>query len=948
MTQSPLNLKNPPARPSAQVLENIINRIQTHVMTMIYLANHRNDIEKGDPKIGGHPAACSSALHMLSTLHMIMRTPYDFMACKPHASPTDHTNNYLLRQLREPDGSRMSDDRARLAMKNLRHFSTKGEPVFQSYHSEFDPDNWNYLPSGSVGIPPVASAYLAHAHKVAAAHGYKVPTDAHFWNIIGDSEFREGSLSEVIPEAAERGLGNLTWIVDYNRQSLDGTRLLNESGLGYKDSDRIDGTLAANGWEVIQVRHGAFRNKVFGASSFGEALQNVMEKALSDFEFQSLLVKRDANTILEAVGRYDKGAHKALKALTEAQVIQFWRDLGGHDIDALLAAFQASKKDQDRPTMLIVHTIKGLNLRCEAVSTNHSQMMNVEEVHELRKKNGLEDQDLYKFEMFDPKSPEAEYLKARGDYLWDGMHAVKKLREDNVATVRAQLEQTGAIKTWPTDVGINLKMVPMVHTQWMLGQISAKLGRVADTSLTDSEVQAPRKPLTAEEKLLKTWAENYITMAPDVATSTNLNASIDGRVFGPETEDFEADYGVKDSKAPNIIPHETALARHIRFDIAEGNAMTCAGSFGKMGDFLGIPFLPLMTVYDFFLKRALDQLFYNFYWNSSFIVVGTPAGVTLSPEGAQHAWKSDIQIANGITWEPAYALELDWILTESARRHFMTLIEGKDSPNGNAGRSGVIIRGVTRSLEQKEFLRRLKAHKRFAGKSDAEILEATRKDCLEGGYYLVDHRGADGYRPSENVVHIFTMGSLITEAYAASDALLKEGIFANVIQVSSPDLLLGNLGEHNNYRHLRQGLGVTGDLFLNTNGKAASNGAAAYPPAQFGPKPFESLAANGAGLAQLLTLGGRRIPIVSVHDGEPGLLDNVGSLVGTLQKTLAVRKHSKSGRPSDVYKYHHIDGDSVVKAAKEALEEAAFTGIKIDTAAVQAVLASQGRAETRA
>lgn len=939
MSKNALSLKPHPALPQDKILDNIIRRVQAHAMTMIYLANHRDNIEKGDPKVGGHPSACSSALHMLSALHLLYRNPQDYVACKPHASPVDHAANYLLRMFHEQDGQPMNEERHRIAMRNLRHFSWTNEPVFQSYHSAFDPDHWSYLPSGSVGIPPVGAVYFAHAYKVAQSQGYKVPADAHFWSLMGDSEFREGSLMEVAPEAAERALGNCTWIVDYNRQSLDGVRILNENGLGGKDSDRIEGTMAANGWEVIQVRHGKFREEIFGRGPEGEALRNVMEQGISDYEFQSLLLKKDAKTILEAIGSYDKGAPKALKSLDEKQVIRFWRDLGGHDVPTLLDAFAASKKDQERPTMLIVHTIKGWNLRCEAVSTNHSAQMTEEEVHELRASCGMTEKDLTKFERFADGSPEDKYLKARSDWMRSGRDACKQLRKENTDVIRKEMEQTGAIKDFPKEVGVNLKLVPLVHTQWMLGQISAKLGRIADTPMDDKQVEAPRKPLTDSEKKLKTFADLFITMAPDVATSTNLNASIDGRVFGPDSEDFEAEYGVKDTKSPDIVPHENAHSRHIRFDIAEGNAMTCVGSYGKVGDYLGVPFLPLMTVYDFFIKRALDQLFYNLYWGSSFILVGTPSGVTLAPEGAQHGWKSDIQIANGICWEPAFSIELDWIIAESARRHLMSYLEGKDSPNGNAGRSGVIIRGVTRSLEQKEMMKRLKAQKRFAGQADEQILESVRKDCLEGGYYLVDHRGSAGYRPSENVVHIFTMGALVTEALGASDELMKEGIFANVIQVSSTDLLLGNLAEKNGYRHLRQGLGVTGDLYLNLSNKAPASAVkdTAYPPANFGPKPVDTILNTAAGVAQLVTLGGRRIPVVSVHDGEPGLMDNIGSILGTIQKTLAVRKHSKCGRPSDIYKYHGLDAGSVAVAAKQALEDAAFSGVRVDPAAFAAL-----------
>jgi pyruvate dehydrogenase E1 component len=90
-------------------------------------------------------------------------------------------------------------------------------------------------------------------------------------------------------------------------------------------------------------------------------------------------------------------------------------------------------------------------------------------------------------------------------------------------------------------------------------------------------------------------------------------------------------------------------------------------------------------------------------------------------------------------------------------------------------------------------------------------------------------------------------------------------------------------------------------------------------------------------LAQVLTLGGRRIPIVSVHDGEPGLLDNIGSIVGTMHKALAVRHHSKSGRPADVYHYHGIDGEAVVKAAHDVMNESAYAGVQIEAAAMGAL-----------
>jgi pyruvate dehydrogenase E1 component len=326
----------------------------------------------------------------------------------------------------------------------------------------------------------------------------------------------------------------------------------------------------------------------------------------------------------------------------------------------------------------------------------------------------------------------------------------------------------------------------------------------------------------------------------------------------------------------------------------------------------------MMTVYDFFIKRALDQYFYNLYWKSSFILVGTPAGVTLSPEGAQHGWKSDFQIPNQITWEPFFCVELDWILTESIRRHI---------GNDNEGRTGVLIRCVTRGVEQKDMMSFLKRQARFKQSQEsalcraefpidgstsedqvpsideAEIMQKIRQDVLKGAYYLVDYRGYAGFEPGDNVVNIFSMGSPTTEALKASEKLLAMGIYANVIVVTSPDLLCGILGHESEFSYLRNDLNINGDLIV---------------------RPQTEL--NGH---EFVTVSGKRVPIVSVHDGEIGLLDNLGSIVGVRQEALAVVKHSKCGKPSEVYKYHHIDEASIIEACGKVLSETALEEVKV-------------------
>ncbi len=882
---------------TAPLIQRIARRAFVHATKMIFDANHRDDAAEGDPKVGGHPAACSSSIHILAALHLGMRRAQDLFAVKPHASPDDHALNHLLGLMHEPFGRRwLSVEESKQAMSRLRKFSQQGEPVFQSYHAESDPDGDPYLPSGSVGIPPVVSVYTALAYRYAKDHGLTVPEEATFWSLMGDSEFREGSLMEAMPDAAERELGNVIWIVDYNRQNLDGTRIPNPRGLHGNDGQRMGRVGIANGWEVIQVAHGSKRLGLFGRPG-GEALKRLLEGGFSDYEFQMLLLKKDGAVVRKRLLELDRAVGPVLKGLTDDRLYEAFADLGGHDCAVLLDAFARAKKDPHTPTLVIAHTIKGWGLEMYAAPGNHSALPDEEEVDRLLASEGLSKED--PFAPFPPDSLEGSFLSTRGRELREGIESIWALKDRNADQFQKRVDEVGGL---PDTIGVDLKLLPLVHTQYVWGQLAAKLIRIGNRHETHRKTGVAAKELTPDERRWGPAADLVLTMAPDVGTSTNINPAMDERIYGPDQPDYEQELGLRDRRRPGLTPHEEAWTRHIRFEIAEANCMSAVGAFGKLKDRVGIPFLPVMTIYDFFIKRAFDQLYYNLYWRSGFVVIGTPSGVTLSPEGAQHSWKSDIQMPNLITWEPYYPIEVDWILSESVRRHYL---------GENEGRSGVLIRGVTKAIRHAEMLKRLKGAARFEGRSDPEILEATRRDALAGAYYLVDWRGAADYRPGDNVVNLFAMGAMGAEALKATDRLRAEGIFANVIVVTSADLLCGNLAHADGYRHLREGLAIDGTLHLQRGG---GNGHAV--PAIDGP-------------ADLVTLAGRRVPIVTVVDGEPGLLDNLGSVVGVKSEDLAVRKASKSGRPVDVFHYLHLDADAIHEACGKVLSETALEQVRV-------------------
>ncbi len=922
-------------RPSTQILESIVGRAFAQTMAMIHLANHRKDKRRGDPKVGGHPASCASSAHVLGALHLVAREVHDYVCCKPHAAPLDHAYHHLMQVFRdEQRGTWLDESASKALMHTLRAFPEPGvhEHVFQSYHARSDADSFHFLPSGSVGIPPVVSVYLALAHRYAHDHGYEVPPKAHFWSLIGDSEFREGSLLEALPDVAERELGNVTWIIDYNRQNLDGTRIPNPRGLRSSDCERIERTALANGWRVIQVRHGRYREELF-ARPGGAAFRAFLEEGVTDFEYQMLLLARDAQEVRRRSLEHDPAARTLLDTLSDAELLRALDDVGGHCLETLVEALERTRQDPAEPYLVIAHTIKGWNLRSAAHPANHSTLPSAEEIEEILTRAGLSWDD--PFARFAPGTEEAAYLASLREEYRAGIEEHIALRERNRSKVRAAIDQGGGL---PETIGIDLSLFPVTHTQWMWGQLAAKLVRVGTQGQPSPAEGTKAEPeLNENEARWAPAAQFVLTLSPDVGTSTNISPAMDKRIYGPDVEELRGEGKDLGLRHPDLVMSDDPWTRHIRFEIAEANCMSAAGAFGRMAHYTGLPFFPMMTVYDFFIKRALDQLYYNLYWGSEFVLMGTPSGVTLSPEGAQHSWKSDIQIPNLITWEPLFALEMDWILSDAMRRQMM---------DENEGRRGVLIRAVTRGIPQSLLLENLRRQARFkragelggralvpkgaeAGegvvdestvspRSDSEILETLRQECLAGGYRLVDWAGYAGYEPGDNVVHLFALGSVATEALDAAAKLLERGIFANVIVISSPELLLGILGERSGYRHLVEGLGVDGHLHVSLKEPVREE-------------------------AQLVSLAGRRVPVVAVCDGEAGLVDNIGSIVGVRQITLAVRKFTKCGRPDQVYRYLGLDGDALVEAAGRALAETALEDLRLSPAALEALAARQTR-----
>jgi pyruvate dehydrogenase E1 component len=274
------------------------------------------------------------------------------------------------------------------------------------------------------------------------------------------------------------------------------------------------------------------------------------------------------------------------------------------------------------------------------------------------------------------------------------------------------------------------------------------------------------------------------------------------------------------------------------------------------------------TVYDPFVCRGLDALIYALYNGARFVVVGTPSGVSLAPEGGAH--QSTITPSIGIELpgltlaEPAYATALDWLLCDGLAR--------LARPDGDS----LYLRLSTRPLDQAPFAA---ARGRLG---DA----ALRADVLAGGYRLVEPAAAD--EPGAPGVVLAGAGAVMGEVAAAASELASEGVRVLALDLTSADRC---------YSEWRAELRT-----------AAATGRHA--------------ALDDLHLARLLVGAERRWPIVTVHDSASHALAWLGSVFGARVVPVGVDAFGQSGSVEELYRLFDLLPEQIVNAALVAIAAA--------------------------
>jgi len=671
------------------VLRAIAQRVLWLSAAIVDAANRGRPNTSG-VKVGGHQASSASMVDIMVALWFHTLDARDRVSVKPHASPVLHAVNYLLGDL----------DAAYLT-------TLRDKGGLQSYPSRLkDPDTVDFS-TGSVGIGATAALWAAMAHRYAASHFDSTPEAGRFVSLLGDAELDEGAIWEAVADPQVASLGELLWVVDLNRQSLD--RVVPDIQI-----ERLQGMFTAAGWEVVTLKWGRFISGLFDRPGGAELRQRL--ETMSNEEYQRMLRVPAAEVGERILAAQSSPALRDLVSeLSAEELAMAVRDLGGHDLGLLTRTFDAV--DEHRPTVVFAYTIKGRGLATEGHPNNHSALLTGDQMRALADASGVAPEEPWA--RFPGGSPEGELCAERG-----------------AALRRAPVDHTPPVAV-PTSLGHPHRKP--VSTQAALGRLLADLVRDAPGA-----------------------AARVVTCSPDVASSTNLGGWINktGVWSVKERHDWFAD------DAERLLRwSERESGQHIELGIAEVNLVGLLGELGTTWSRWGERLIPVATIYDPFVARALEPWSYGMYAGGQSILVGTPSGVSLAPEGGAHQSITTPSIGleqpSCVAWEPAFAHDLEWTFL-----HAMSRV-------GVPGGTSSYFRLSTRPIDPE--LARLP--------TDPALVERRRRQAVAGGYRLSGHPAA------EDDVTLVGVGAMMPEVVSAAALLAEGGCRAGVVCLTSPDLV---------------------------------------------------------------------------------------------------------------------------------------------------------------
>lgn len=701
----------------------------------------------------------------------------------------------------------LAGNQTREKLENFRGY--KGAQSYPSRTKDIDDVDFS---TGSVGLGVAQTLFSSLAQDYVSARGWmKQRPEGRMISLIGDAEMDEGNIYEALIEGWKHGLRNTWWVVDYNRQSLDAVV---REGLW----EKFQTMFAGFGWDVVILKHGQLQQAAFREPG-GEALRRWIDSCpnplYSALTFQGGAAWR--KRLLEDIGDQGDVTH-LIEKRTDAELSALMGNLAGHDLPSLVEAFEAARQ-HERPVLFICYTIKGFGLPLAGHKDNHAGLMTEAQM------------DTFRAAMEVPEGSEWEKWSGARLPAADLQRFVDETPFFSAGRRRlsAPRIEVPEVLTLPAAAG------KAVSTQMGFGQILNEIAR------EDSE-----------------FAARIVTAAPDVTVSTNLGPWVNRR--GLFARESKADT-FKAERIPSTYTWAfSPQGQHLELGIAESNLFLALSAFGLSHSINGERVLPIGTVYDPFILRAADQLNYACYQDARFMLVATPSGVTLAPEGGAHQSIATPLVGmaqDGLcAFEPAFLDELAVIMRFGF--DYMQR-DGEAEPDEtnwlrDATGGSVYLRLSTRPIEQ--------PYRAMTPELAAQI--------IDGAYWMREPG------PNTEVVIAYT-GALAPEAIKAAGLISEYRRDVALLAVTSADRLTAgwsaaqqarDLGKTHARSHVERLMGC-------------------LPP---------------------------HCALITVLDAHPATLGWLGSVHGHRTRALGVEHFGQTGTIADLYRHYGIDTAGILRA----------------------------------
>ena len=455
-------LKAAPSADELRILAELERKVLWLASWTIHHANHLRDNIDG-LKVGGHQASSASVASIMTALYFHTLRPADRVAVKPHAAPIYHAIQYL------------SGRQSRAKLENFRAY--KGAQSYPSRTKDSDDVDFS---TGSVGLGVAQTLFASLVQDYVRAHGWGLERpEGRMIALLGDAELDEGNIFEALLEGWKQGLRNCWWIVDYNRQSLDAVV---REGLW----ERYENLFRNFGWDVVVLKYGSLQQAAF-AEPGGEVLRRWIDSCPNQL-YSALVFQGGAawrKRLTDEIG--DQGAvTRLIEARSDDALAQLMSNLGGHDLPAIIDAFDAI--DHDRPVCFIAYTIKGIGLPFAGHKDNHSGLMTPAQMESFR-----------------------AAMNIRPGHEWDAFEGLREPAENIQAFLSRVPFAAGGerrLRAPPIEVPdeLHVTIQPNMSTQLGFGALLNEIARGTTP-----------------------FAARIVTTSPDVTVSTNLGPWVNRR-----------------------------------------------------------------------------------------------------------------------------------------------------------------------------------------------------------------------------------------------------------------------------------------------------------------------------------------------------------------------------------------------------------------------------------